>query len=114
MERGQLRRDAFMREIVEMTQHIVGQAKGYGRHHPGRFRHAHRALPKMRWRSPRELQEIQCQSCTFGFWKIMGGRQLEVKRPTLLREHKVGPLEGFRSRLGRPFTASIKLTDANE
>ena len=33
---------------------------------------------------------------------------------TLLRERSVGPLEGFRSRQGRPFTASLKLTDANE
>jgi hypothetical protein len=45
----------------------------------------------------------------------MGGRQLEISEAdTLLRERKVGPLEGFRSRLGRPFTASIKLNDANE
>ena len=28
MEHGELTRDAFMREIVDMTQHIVGQAKG--------------------------------------------------------------------------------------
>src|SRR5256885_5092758 len=29
MEHGKLKRNAFMREIVTMTQHIVGQAKGY-------------------------------------------------------------------------------------
>ena len=45
----------------------------------------------------------------------MGGRQLEVaEADTLLKERRVGPLDGFRSRLGRPFSASIKLNDANE
>jgi DNA topoisomerase-3 len=57
-------------------------------------------------------KKFQCQSCDFGFWKIMGGRQFEVaEAEALLRERVVGPLEGFRSKLGRPFTASIKLND---
>jgi len=60
-------------------------------------------------------KKFQCQSCDFGFWKIMGGRQLEAaEAETLLRDRGVGPLDGFRSRLGRPFSASIKLNDANE
>ena len=60
-------------------------------------------------------KKFQCQACDFGFWKIMGGRQLETgEAETLLRERQVGPLDGFRSRLGRPFSASIKLSDENE
>ena len=45
----------------------------------------------------------------------MGGRQLEPREAdTLLNDREVGPLEGFRSKLGRPFSAKLKLTDANE
>jgi len=44
-------------------------------------------------------------------WKIVAGRQLELEEADeLLREKKVGPLQGFKSRLGRPFAALIKLT----
>ena len=60
-------------------------------------------------------KKFQCQACDFGFWKIMGGRQLDThEAETLLSERRVGPLDGFRSRLGRPFSASIKLSDDNE
>jgi DNA topoisomerase-3 len=45
----------------------------------------------------------------------MGGRQLEpAEAETLLSERAVGPLDGFRSKLGRPFSAKLRLNDANE
>jgi DNA topoisomerase III len=48
-------------------------------------------------------------------WKIIAGRQLEVpEAETLLRERGVGPLQGFRSKQGRPFAARLKLNDAYE
>ena len=116
MERGKLKRDAFMREILEITEHIVGQAKGHESDTiPGDFGALSTRCPKCGGEVHENYKKFQCQSCDFGFWKIMGGRQLEItEADTLLRERRVGPLEGFRSRLGRPFTASIKLNDANE
>jgi DNA topoisomerase-3 len=45
----------------------------------------------------------------------MGGRQIEPgEADTLIEQREVGPLEGFRSKMGRPFAAKLKLTDANE
>jgi len=116
MEHGKLRREDFMQEIVAMTEHIVGQAKGYNSDTiPGDFGSLTSRCPKCGGEIHENYKKFQCQSCDFGFWKIMGGRQLELtEADTLLRERKVGPLEGFRSRLGRPFTASLKLNDANE
>ena len=59
MEHGQLARDAFMREIVAMTQHIVGQAKGYESDTiPGDFATLGVRLSQVRRRSARELQEV--------------------------------------------------------
>ena len=85
------------------------------RHDPRRLRHAAARCPKCGGEVHENYKKFQCQSCDFGFWKIMGGRQLEVaEADTLLRERSVGPLDGFRSRLGRPFSASLKLNDANE
>jgi DNA topoisomerase-3 len=113
MEHGKLPREAFMREIVAMTKHIVGQAKTHESDTiPGDFATLGVRCPKCGGEVHENYKKFQCQSCDFGFWKIMGGRQLEdAEAETLLRERRVGPLEGFRSRLGRPFTAAIKLTD---
>ncbi len=116
MEHGKLKRSAFMREIAAMTQHIVGQAKGYESDTiPGDFGTLSARCPKCGGEVHENYKKFQCQSCAFGFWKILGGRQLEVpEADTLLRDRQVGPLEGFRSRLGRPFTASLRLNDADE
>jgi len=116
MEHGKLKREAFMREIVRMTKHIVAQAK----HHesdtiPGDFATLSARCPKCGGEVHENYKKFQCQSCDFGFWKIMAGRQLEgAEAEALLTERAVGPLEGFRSKLGRPFAARLKLTDANE
>jgi DNA topoisomerase-3 len=116
MERGKLKRDVFMREIIDITEHIVGQAKGHESDTiPGDFGALSARCPKCGGEVHENYKKFQCQSCDFGFWKIMGGRQIELtEADALLRERKIGPLEGFRSRLGRPFTASIKVNDANE
>lgn len=60
-------------------------------------------------------RRFQCQRCDFALWKIVAGRQFEVaEMETLLREHRLGPLTGFRSKTGRPFAASVRLNDAFE
>ena len=116
MEHGKLKRDAFMREIVAMTQHIVGQAKGHESDTiPGDFGTLNARCPNCGGEVHENYKKFQCQSCAFGFWKIMGGRQIDVaEADTLLRERQVGPLDGFRSRLGKPFSASLRLSEANE
>ncbi len=116
MEHGALKREQFMREIVRMTKHIVSQAK----HHEsdtiaGDFAELSARCPKCGGEVHENYKKFQCQSCDFGFWKIVAGRQLEIpEAEALLTDRAVGPLEGFRSKLGRPFAARLKLTDANE
>ena len=106
----------FMREIVGMTKHIVAQAKNYESDTiPGDFATLTARCPKCGGEVHEKYKKFQCVDCDFGFWKIMGGRQLEpAEADTLLSTREVGPLEGFRSRIGRPFSAKLKLTDANE
>jgi DNA topoisomerase-3 len=116
MEHGKLKREQFMREIVRMTKHIVSQAKQHESDTiPGDFATLEARCPKCGGEVHENYKKFQCQSCDFGFWKIIAGRQLDVpEAERLLTERGVGPLEGFRSKLGRPFAARLKLTDDNE
>jgi DNA topoisomerase III len=119
MEHGKLGRDEFMREIVAMTEHIVGQAKGYESDTiPGDFATLSNPCPKCGIGEVHEkYKKFQCANpkCDFAFWKILGGRQLEPhEADALIKDREIGPLEGFRSKMGRPFSAKLKLTDANE
>jgi DNA topoisomerase III len=116
MEHGKLKRSQFMREIVEMTQHIVGQAKNYQSDTiPGDFATLSARCPKCGGEVHENYKKFQCQACDFGMWKIIAGRQLEIpEAEALLTDREVGPLEGFRSKLGRPFAAKLRLNDANE
>jgi hypothetical protein len=50
MEHGELSREAFMREIAEMTEHIVKKAKEFDRDTiPGDYTTLNNSLPHM-WR----------------------------------------------------------------
>ncbi len=111
MQQGKLSRKKFMSEIVEMTKHIVGQAKNFNADTvPGDFGKLKAPCPKCGGEIHENYKKFQCQSCEFGFWKILAGRQLEVhEAEVLLEKREVGPLEGFRSRLGRAFSANLIL-----
>jgi DNA topoisomerase-3 len=56
-------------------------------------------------------KKFQCQKCDFALWRILSGRQFEpAEIEALIENRQIGPLQGFRSRLGKPFAANIKLT----
>jgi DNA topoisomerase III len=112
MARGQMKRPDFMQEIAEMTREIVAKAK---RHEsdtvPGDFGTLKVPCPKCGGEIHENYKKFQCQKCPFSLWKIMAGRQLEIpEAEELIAKRQVGPLQGFRSKAGRPFTAVIKLT----
>jgi DNA topoisomerase-3 len=116
MEKGQLTREEFMAEIEQMTRHIVGQAKNFESDTiPGDFGKLDTPCPKCGGEMHENYKKFQCQNCDFSIWKIIAGRQFELtEAQTLLRDKTVGPLDGFRSKLGRPFSANLKLTDTLE
>ncbi len=116
MEHGHLKRNEFMRDIVRMTEHIVAQAKNFdGDTIPGDFATLSARCPKCGGEVHEKYKKFQCVDCDFAFWKIMGGRQLEpAEAEILLTQREIGPLDGFRSKMGRPFSAKLKLNDANE
>ena len=111
MERGGLSRDAFMGHIVALTQELVDRAKRYESDTvPGNFVTLTAPCPKCGGVIKENYKKFACQACDWSAWKIVAGRQFEVQEmETLLREGRVGPLTGFRNKMGRPFDAEIRL-----
>ena len=111
MQQGKLSRKKFMAEIVAMTKHIVAQAKNFEHDTiPGDFGAIAVACPKCGGEVHENYKKFQCQACDFAFWKILAGRQLEIVEAEELIEKKIiGPLDGFRSRQGRLFSANLIL-----
>jgi len=112
IQRRQKSRGEFMSEIADMTRHIVERAKKYEHDTiPGDFGALKVACPKCGGEIHENYKKFQCQKCEFGLYKIVAGRQLEIPEvEELIAKRQVGPLQGFRSKLGKPFAAVIKLT----
>ena len=113
MERGELSRSAFMQEIAAMTKRIVEAAKGFESDTvPGDFATLAVPCPKCGGVIKENYKKFQCQGCDYSLWKIVAGRQFEIPEiETLLQTGQVGPLLGFRNKMGRSFDALIKLND---
>jgi DNA topoisomerase III len=112
MERGNLPRDAFMQEIARMTQTIVKRAKEYDSDTiPGDYSTLETPCPNCGGQVKENYRRFACTKCEFSISKIPGGRQFEIPEvEQLLKDKTIGPLSGFRSKMGRPFSAILKLS----
>jgi DNA topoisomerase-3 len=111
IERGRLKRDEFMREIAQMTQQIVKRAKEYDNDTiPGDYATLDTPCPQCGGQVKENYRRFACTACEFSISKIPGGRQFEIEEvEELLLKKEIGPLQGFRSKMGRPFAAILKL-----
>ena len=129
MEKGLLTREAFMGEIAAMTQRIVQKAKEYDRDTiPGDYATMATPCPNCGGTVKENYRRFTCigkggvsadgtegAGCGFSISKSPAGRSFELPEiDRLLQDHKVGPLEGFRSKAGWPFTAELKLVRDEE
>ncbi|HDR9486860.1 TPA: DNA topoisomerase III [Burkholderia aenigmatica] len=116
MERGNLGREAFMQEIARMTQQIVKRAKEYDSDTiPGDYATLETPCPNCGGQVKENYRRFACTKCEFSISKIPGSRQFEIAEvEELLREKTIGPLSGFRSKMGRPFSAILKLSFDDE
>ncbi|QIM48197.1 DNA topoisomerase III [Pusillimonas sp. DMV24BSW_D] len=113
IEQRQLDREAFMREIAQMTQIIVKRAKEYERDTvPGDYATLQTPCPKCGGVVKENYRRYACTACDFSIGKHPGGRTFEIDEvETLLQEKTLGPLPGFISKMGRPFAALLRITD---
>jgi DNA topoisomerase III len=111
MEQGRLRREEFMEHITETTRDLVERVK--------RGTLADDTISTLAVKCPKDggtvnenYKKFQCASCDFAIWKVIAGRRIENEEvEQLIRTGSIGPLQGFRSRIGRPFAAMLKLRD---
>ncbi|MDR2259864.1 MAG: DNA topoisomerase III [Azoarcus sp.] len=113
MERGELSREAFMLEIANMTRDVVERARRFESDTvPGDFATLAVPCPKCGGVVKENYKKFACQKCDWSTWKIIAGRQFEIGEiEALLREGRIGPLLGFRNRMGRLFNAEVVLND---
>ena len=116
LEHGKLSRDTFMAEIAAMTERMVKKAKEYDRDTiPGDYATLQTPCPNCRGIVKENYRRYTCtgksgneDGCGFSFGKTPGGRTFELAEvEQFLRDRKIGPLEGFRSKAGWPFTAEM-------
>jgi DNA topoisomerase-3 len=125
MEQGKLKRSSFMAEIAAMTERMVKKAKEYDRDTiPGDYATLAAPCPNCGGTIVENYRRYACigkpanssiegrtngtPPCGFSFGKTPAGRTFEVAEvEQFLRDKKIGPLEGFRSKAGWPFTAEM-------
>ena len=116
MEKGKISRDEFMREIAQMTQIIVKRAKEYDNDTiPGDYHTLHTPCPNCGSVVKENYRRFACTKCEFSMSKTPGGRQFEIEEvEQVLRDRTIGPLQGFRSKMGRPFAAILRIVRDEE
>ena len=116
MEQGKLSRESFMAEIAAMTEHMVKKAKEYDRDTvPGDFATLSSPCPNCGGIVKENYRRYTCtgldghsEGCGFSFGKTPAGRTFEAAEvEQFLRDRKIGPLSGFRSKAGWPFVAEM-------
>lgn len=116
MEAGEISRDTFMREIAQMTQIMVKRAKEYDRDTiPGDYTTLKTPCPHCGGVVKENYRRFTCEACGFSMGKHPGGRSFEIEEvEQLLSNRVIGPLQGFRSKMGRPFAAILKVIPDTE
>jgi DNA topoisomerase-3 len=116
MERGELTRDAFMRDIALMTQIIVKRAKEFNSDTiPGDYATLKAPCPNCGKVVKENYRRFACSACEFSISKTPAGRTFELAEVEDLLINKETPLMvGFRSKRGFPFAAILRIVEDAE
>jgi DNA topoisomerase-3 len=113
IEHKQLSREQFMKETRDLTAHIVEEAKLFKPDdHVDDTPFG--ACPKCGQPLLERFKSFECKNedCDFVIWKTVAGRMFSrAEIETLVKERKLGPLDGFRSKANKRFNAIVKLND---
>ena len=113
IEQGKMTRETFMKEIRQMTETIVAAAKQYEGDTVPIDNPAHLQVPCPKCGSEivENYRRFACTRCDFSLSKNPGGRTFEVAEvEELLKNRVVGPLDGFVSKMGKPFSAILRIS----
>jgi DNA topoisomerase-3 len=109
MEMGKLGRDEFMNHITGKTREMVERIKT-GELPDEAFGTLHTPCPRCGGQIKEGYKKFECQGCDYKLWKVVASRQWAPEEmDELLSKGVIGPVQGFRSKMGRAFAAIIKL-----
>jgi len=104
---GKLTREQFMDEIRELTRHIISQVRAFEKT-PTKKEAGFSPLHGLRFFETPTAFVAEDESITLR--KIMGGRIMSQDEIVAILSGKtLGPFSNFRSKKGKPFTASLRL-----
>ncbi|MCH6257304.1 DNA topoisomerase III [Puniceicoccaceae bacterium K14] len=112
IEDGELKKDDFIKEIVTMTEGIVDRIKNY--------EESVEDMELTDLKSPYDdhkplyesMRAYRTDDNDFAVYKIIGNRKMTKEEITQLLETKrIGPIDNFRSKNGKPYSAFIYLDD---
>ena len=111
IEAGKMKRDEFMEQISELVRKVVTTIKT-GEIPDVVYATVSTPCPKCGGVVQENYRKFQCQKCDFSLWKVTSGREWSPEEVAeLITKRVIGPLTGFRSRMGKPFAAVMRLTD---
>src|SRR5438876_1186925 len=104
-------REEFMQHISQLVTNVVSIIKT-GDIPDTAFATVSAKCPKCGGVVQENYRKFQCQKCDFNLWKVTSGREWSAEEVAeLITKRVIGPLTGFRSRMGKPFAAVVRLTD---
>jgi len=111
IEAGSFTREEFMEHISELVRKVVAIIKD-GDIPDTVFATVREPCPKCGGEVQENYRKFQCQKCDFSIWKVVSGREWSADEiAELIKKRSLGPLTGFRSKMGKPFAAVVKLND---
>lgn len=123
IEAGKFGRDAFMEEIRRLVSDVIKKIKDASGHISsetmrGNFHDLDVKCPKCGSTAgfKESFKAYDCKAgCGLVVWKTVSSRELEPSEvASLLETGSVGPLKGFKSKMGRPFEAKLALGEGTE
>lgn len=111
IEDGELQKDAFIKDIVEMTKGIVDRIKNY--------EETEADLTATDLKCPfsgdqlfESLRAYRTLDKEFAIYKIIGNRKMSKEEISdILTKKRIGPVDGFRSKSGKHYSAHLFLDD---
>lgn len=113
IERGGLSRESFMKEIASVTTQMVERTKNFSEDDAG-TRETDITSPTDGKPMVETLRTFRSQDSSITIYKTIGNRRMEEPEvATLIKDRQLGPIDGFRSKAGKPFSAMLRLNDEN-
>ncbi len=124
MEAGRFKRDAFMEEIRNLVASVIAKIKDASGHvnsetMRGNFHDLGTKCPRCGssegFKESFKAYDCKNQECKLVVWKTVSSRELEPEEVrALLETGNIGPIKGFKSKMGRPFEAKLALSEGTE